>query len=125
MKRASIHLFEKLDAQLGSIYQEISALARKAPNDAVNAFKIGLVNSTLKQCNELFGKDYLPFQDFTEFPQDELPINSDVAFVVLQYKGCAEKLRADNIRLESFDEWVWKIDDKGEQIQTAPPKKLS
>jgi len=86
MKRASIHLFEKLDAQLESIYQEISALARKAPNDAVNAFKIGLVNSTLRQCNDLFGKDYLPFADFTEFPQDELPTNSDVAFVVLQYR---------------------------------------
>ncbi len=81
----------------------MSTLARKSPNDAVNAFKIGLVNSTLRQCNALFGKKYLPFEDFAEFSQDELPSNSDVAFVVSQYKECAERLRADNIKLASFE----------------------
>jgi hypothetical protein len=125
MKCASIDLFEKLDGQLESIYQEMSALARKSPNDAVNAFKIGLVNSTLKQCNALFGKKYLPFEDFSEFSQDELPSNSDVAFIVSQYRGCAEKLRADNIEQVSFKMWAWKVEDGGERIPTAPPKKIS
>jgi hypothetical protein len=56
MKRADIDTFEKLKAQLDGLYQEMSVLAKKSPNDAVNAFKIKLVNATLERCNFFWRK---------------------------------------------------------------------
>ena len=58
MKRADVDIFEKLTAQLGSLYQEISTLAKKSPNNAINTFKLKFVNGTLSQCNKLL-RDYL------------------------------------------------------------------
>ena len=55
MKRADIDIFEKLMAQLDSLYQEISALAKKSPNGATNAFKLKFVNGTLAKCNGFLG----------------------------------------------------------------------
>jgi hypothetical protein len=66
---------------------------------------------------------YKPFKDFTSFSEDDLPTNSDVVFIVAQYLGCMEKLRADNIRSD-LGNWVWVIDGKSSSIRTAPPKKI-
>jgi hypothetical protein len=123
MKRSDVDDFEKLNAQLDSLHQEMSMLAKKSPNDAVNAFKIRLVNTTLERCNELFGAKYKPFAEFDTFQTDELPSNSDVTFIVSQYIECAEKFRADNILME-HGFWYWQLDGMKEKIRTSPPKKL-
>jgi len=123
MKRSDVDNFEKLNAQLDSLHQEMSMLAKKSPNDAVNAFKIRLVNTTLELCNELFGAKYKPFAEFVTFQTDELPSNSDVTFIVSQYIECAEKFRADNILME-HGLWYWQLDGMKEKIRTSPPKKL-
>jgi hypothetical protein len=126
MKRKDLDKFEKLKAQLDSLYQEMSVLAKKSPNDAVNAFKIEFINLTLHACNDFFGKTYLPFPNFALFSTDELPTNSDVTFMLSQYIECAEKLRSDNIMEEEFGgDWYWCIQGDGEKVQTAPPKKLT
>ncbi|MEH2533909.1 hypothetical protein V1277_006795 [Bradyrhizobium sp. AZCC 1588] len=125
MKRDDVDTFEKLKGQLDSLYEEISTLAKKAPNDAVNSFKIKFVNAVLAQCNTFFGQKYKPFSDFDVFETDELPTNSDVTFILSQYIECAEKFRADNIEYDEFEKWCWKVDNAQFQIKTSPPRKLT
>jgi hypothetical protein len=125
MNTAQIDNFEKLKAQLDSLHQELSLLAKKSPNDAVNPFKIKFVNTTLSECNSFFGARYRPFSDFDQFSTDDMPSNSDVTFILGQYIECAEKLRADNIERNILGFWAWKNSDKGEPIRTAEPKRIN
>ena len=129
MKRSDIDIFEKLTAQLGSLYQEVSALAKKSPNDAINTFKLQFVNKTLAQCNKFLGEQYHPFSEFEVFSSEDIPSNSDVTFILSQYIACSEELRADNI-YQRYDSWYWNIDgvdpeDSEKLIKTPPPKKLA
>jgi hypothetical protein len=98
-------------------------LAKKSPKDAVNEFKLKFVNLVLAECNSLFGEKR-PFAEFEIFSIDNLPSNSDVTFIISQYIECAEKFRADNIRMYS-GAWWWKIDrEEQPTVRTAPPKKI-
>lgn len=129
MKLKDIEKFEKIHAQIEGLHNELVALAKKSPNDAVNKFKLGIINKLLSEANNLLGEKYMPFTDFTIFNIDELPTNSDVTLILSQYFNCLEKLRLENIK-ESFDynarraEYYWKVDGKGDKVQTDPPKKL-
>jgi hypothetical protein len=127
MNRKDVDTFEKLTAQLGSTHSEISILSKKSRNDALNKFKVKLVNAVLEQCNSFFGDEYKPFSDFSSFVDDDLPSNSDVTFVISQYMETAEKFRSDNIFIRS-GQWWWRIDDEQEgnpTVRTALPKKLT
>lgn len=118
-----VDFFEKITAQMDGLYQEMALLAKKSPNDAVNAFKIKLINSTLVQANQFLGEGYRPFKDFDCFATDDLPTNSDVAVIVSQYIECAEKLRADNV-YNDMGKWYWRVSD-GRKIRTSQPKKIT
>lgn len=122
MKRSEIDLFEKLKAQLDGIYQELSLLAKRSPNDGVNPFKLKFINDILVQCNHLLGEKYRPFPEFEIFSLDDVPSNSDATFIVAQYIECAEELRCDNIN-QVYNKWFWNVDG-GTEIRTAPPSKL-
>ena len=132
MKREEVDLFEKFTAQLESTHREMSALSKKSPNDAVNAFKLKLINTVLEGCNKLLEDKYKPFADFTTLSEDDLPSNSDVSFIVAHYLECAEKFRADHIVKDGFGIWLWYTDDLNEDdeemsetaIRTTAPKKL-
>lgn len=124
MKRADVDVFEKLTVQLDGLYQELSVLAKKTPNDAVNTFKLSFINDILAQCNGFFGEKYRPFAGFETFSADELPSNSDATFIVSQYIECAEKFRADNVKPGKLSGWIWDLDDDGPMIRTSVPKKL-
>jgi hypothetical protein len=124
VKRQDVDQFEKIKVQLDSLHEEMSVLAKKSPNDAVNVFKIRLINTTLEICNELFGAKHKPFADFDKFNMDELPSNSDVTFIIAQYIECAEKFRSDNIHQDSIY-WYWDVDDdEEEEVRTTEPRKL-
>jgi len=132
MNRSSVDVFEKLSGQLISIYEEISLLSKKSPNDAVNKFKLNFVNKLLVQSNEYLADKYRPFDDFEVFDEDDIPQNSDVVFILSQYLQCFEKLRSDNVIIR-HGSWFWrveggendKIDDDGMiLIRTVKPKKL-
>lgn len=132
MNRDDVDLFEKLSGQLLSIYEEISLLSKKNPNDAVNKFKLKFVNKMICQCNDYFQEKYIPFDDFDKFDEDDIPQNSDVVFILSQYLQCFEKLRADNVVMRS-GAWFWqvegdkydKVDENGMVlIRTVKPKKL-
>ena len=51
MKKTQIDEFETLQGQLQSFHDEMNGLVRKTPNDALNKFKLGLVNSILTKAN--------------------------------------------------------------------------
>jgi hypothetical protein len=123
MKREQVDAFEKTQAQMAALHDEVAALARKAPNDAVNKFKLGLINKVVQAANALLGDSYRPFADFASFDENNVPTTSDVTLILAQYLNCLEKYRADNIHYE-HGYWQWRTSDHGESIRTAPPKKL-
>ncbi len=123
MKRSDVDELEKLMGQLKSIHAEVSALAKKSPNDAVNTFKIKFINTSVSNCNKFLGETYKPFDDFDVFDIDDVPSNSDVTFIISQFLEALEKYRADNIRCY-MGSWTFKLEDSKEEIRTAMPNKL-
>src|SRR4051794_7688780 len=100
MDSVSVARFEKLSRQLEGLHRELIILSKKAPNDAVNNFKLLFVNEIISRCDELLGDDYRPFTGFSGFADDSLRTNSDVTLMLSQYIECAEQLRSYNIRLD-------------------------
>src|SRR6266576_3931828 len=76
-KKEEVWEFEKLEQQLHSFLDEMSALSSKKPDGPVNKFKLNFLNATLKSINKIID-DYRPFPDFEQFDVDSLPSNSDV-----------------------------------------------
>lgn len=123
MKRADIEKLEKIMGELEGLHREISALAKKSPNDGLNKFKLKFVNSAIANANEFLGNNYKPLDGFEQFDVDELPTNSDVTFILAFYLEEIERMRADNIKGE-YGYWIYALSDSKEEIQTAPPKKI-
>jgi hypothetical protein len=132
MNRDSVDVFEKLSGQLASIYEEVSLLSKKNPNDAVNKFKLKFINQLLLQSNEYLTDRYRPFDEFESFDEDDVPQNSDVVFILSQYLQCFEKLRSDNVVPRS-GHWYWLVEggenddvdvDGMVRIRTVKPKNL-
>lgn len=132
MNKENVDVFEKLSGQLISVYEEISLLSKKNPNDAVNKFKLKFINKLVKDSNKFLSKRYKPFGDFDSFDEDDIPQNSDVVFILSQYLQCFEKLRSDNVIIRG-GKWYWEvegdeqddIDENGMiQIRTVKPQKL-
>ena len=124
MTREEVDRFEKVQAQIEGLYSEISALSKKSQNDALNKFKLKFVNQVLGKANNVLGKSYMPFEDFTIFDENDIPTNSDCAMMLTQYLSCFEKLRADNVQLNGFTSWYWIINGKESNIKTVMPKKI-
>jgi hypothetical protein len=132
LNKLDVDIFEKLSGQLLSVYEELSLLSKKNPNDAVNKFKLKFVNKLIADSNDYLDAKYIPFDDFDSFDEDDVPQNSDVVFILSQYIQCFEKLRADNVVAE-HQMWFWqvkgdendKVDKDGMiKIETIKPKKL-
>ena len=120
MKKTQIEEFEILQGQLQSVYDEMNTLAKKTPNDALNKFKLGLINSVLAKANGLLGSEKKPFSDFEQFDDTAIPTTSDVLVLISQYLSAFENLRVANIRTDGY-KWYW---SSPEEIPTGPPKKL-
>lgn len=132
MNKSDVDRFEKLSGQLISVYEEMSLLSKKNPNDAVNKFKLKFINRLIAESNEFLLAKYHPFEDFDSFDEDDIPNTSDVVFILSQYLQCFEKLRADNVVWE-LSSWYWlvvgddgdNVDENGMiKIRTVKPKKL-
>lgn len=131
MKTEEINKFEKIQSQLEGLLTEMTTLVKKSPNDALNRFKIKMINEIISDANDILGDTYKPLSYFEKFDDDDLPTNSDVSFVLSQYLSCFEKLRADNIYRKQksdgnkyFFEWYWYVEDKESLIKTASPQKI-
>ena len=132
MNSSDVDNFEKLAGQLQGLYEEMSLLSKKSPNDAVNKFKLKFINRQLSESNAFLSERYMPFDDFDIFVEDEIPQNSDVVFILSQYLQCIEKLRADNVVIRNGT-WYWhvegneddKVDEQGYTlIRSTKPKHL-
>ena len=128
MNRVELDSFEKVVGQMQSVYDELSILSKKSPSDAVNAFKLGLINKLLEESSEVLGTEYWPFGDFKQFDLDEIPQNSDVVFILSQCLQGLEKLRADNV-VPKGGFWQWELDAENEAegktyVRSTRPKRL-
>lgn len=123
MKKEDVDLFEKINAQLVAIYEEITALSKKSPDGVINEFKLKFINRVLQDANTFLDDKHKPFPDFTVFEEDILPSNSDAVFIISQYLKCMDVLKIDNI--DYFNgKWYWILDGKRASNITDPPKKL-
>ena len=103
--------FMMLLMQADKILGDFLELSKKKPNDAVNKFKLNLVNKILEQANGLLAEGYKPFDSFESFDEDEVPTNSDVVLILSQYLGCLKKYGRDNTYYQNFDHY-WIINGK-------------
>ena len=108
--------FEKIQTQIKGLYNEIGILSKKNPNDAVNGFKLKLINQSLKKANDIL-KDKKPYSDFDVFSDDDMPSVSDVVMILEQYYSALEKMRCANIQSQ-FGYWYWTINGKISNIET-------
>lgn len=115
-----IESLEKLIGQLKALHAEVSLLSKKSPSDAVNAFKLKLINKCLAFGNEVLGANYKPFDDFNAFDSDDVPSNSDVTMVIAQYLEEAERYRSDNVMM-SNGWYYYKLGGEKSSIRSAPP----
>lgn len=73
-----------MDKTLATLTFEFRRLSEKKPNDAVNEFKLNIVNNVLAEANKELGES--PINGFTQFDTDTMPTNSDVLFVLALYQ---------------------------------------
>lgn len=106
---AEIGTFEKHERQIKVYLREVSNLSKKRENDAVNKFKLGLINSTLRELNAIIGK---PLEGFELFDESLLPTNSDVALVLAQYVAAVYAFRVDNTMRDPSGQWYWVMKGK-------------
>ncbi len=123
MNGKEIDLFEKLQLRLEGVYNEIKALSNKRSDDAINLFKLQLINQMLLDSNKFLQEKNLPFKGFLKFNEAELPTNSDVVFILSGYLSAFEKIRIENIE-ESYGKWYWKVGGELSDIRTSPPQTL-
>lgn len=121
--REDVERLEKLVGQLQGLYAEIGALAKKSPNDAVNSFKLKLVNRVLAMGNEVLGDAYKPFEEFDQFDPDDAPSTSDITMVISQYMEEAERFRSDNV-VSGIGGWYYVVDGEESDIRSGPPTKI-
>ena len=114
---------EKIIGQLQAAHSEIAILAKKSPRDALNTFKLKMINKVVQKSNDVLGEKYKPFDDFHQFEEDDLPSNSDVTMVLAQYMEEAERFRSDNIIYESGI-WCYLVKGKSSNIRSGPPSKV-
>ena len=120
MKKAEIEVYEKLHLQIKGIYSELGILSKKAPDSAINKFKLKFVNQLISEANLLLGDEYKPFNDFILFDTDDMPSNSDIVLVISQYISCLERMKGDNV-YRDLGKYYWKIDNSKDKIETTRP----
>jgi hypothetical protein len=118
-----IEMLEKLVGQLQGLHSEIGTLAKKSPNDAVNPFKLKLVNKILEMGNLVLGDKYKPFEGFDTFEDDDAPSTSDVTMVVAQYMEEAERYRSDNVKMDG-GRWKYVLNGRASDVMSGPPTKI-
>ena len=107
--------FLKLLLQVGKLLNDFFELSKKKPNDAVNKFKLKLVNNLLRIANKILTKNYMPFEDFKLFDEDDLPTNSDVVVIIAQYVACLKKFGRDSTEYHDYTNY-WVINGKRSKV---------
>lgn len=98
-----VEKLEKTIGQLKVIHREVSLLSKKSPSDAINPFKLKMINAVIQSANSVLGDEYMPIEEFEKFDDDDAPSTSDVVFVVAQYMEEIERFRTDNVVYQNFE----------------------
>jgi hypothetical protein len=104
--------------QLKDMKSEFVELSKKRPTDAVNKFKLKLVNVLIDKANALIDASNRPFDDFNRFDEDDLPNNSDVVLILSQYVSCMKKYAREQMVYAS-PHYYWVIGGKQSRIEVA------
>jgi len=56
MDEATIEEFEKVEAQLEGLHEEVGLLSKKRPDDKVNKWKLKFANRVIVSANKLMGE---------------------------------------------------------------------
>jgi hypothetical protein len=120
---SDVENLERLIVQLRGLHNEIAQLAKKSANDALNKFKLRLVNKVIEDGNKILGKLYKPFEAFNKFDEDEMPTNSDVTLILSQYMEQAERYRSDNVIYHAH-KWVYVLRDQPSDIEARRPTRV-
>jgi len=107
--------FLKLLLQIDKLLNDFFDLSKKKPNDAVNKFKLKIVNNLLRIANKILTQKYIPFDDFELFDEDDLPTNSDVVVIIAQYVACLKKFGRDSTEYEDYT-YYWVINGKRSNV---------
>lgn len=121
--KEDVEKLEKVIGQLQGAHAEITILSKKAPNDALNPFKLKLINKVVGSANVVLGDKYRPFDDFDQFDVDDVPTTSDITMVLAQYMEETERFRSDNVT-RSKGRWVYRISDNELEILAGQPSKI-
>jgi hypothetical protein len=124
ISKSEVDELEVLIGQLFSLHTEMTGLTKKSATDAVNAFKLKLINKTLSRCNALLGDAYKPFKDFAAFDSDDVPSNSDVTLMVGQYQEAIEYFRSEHIALK-HGAWYYVLPEGESAVRTSSPVRLT
>lgn len=108
--------FSKLDSQIDSLSHEFLELSKKKPDEPLNKFKLRRVNQLLEQANTYLDLTDRPFADFSVFPDDELPTNSDVRVMLSQYRVCLSKFKHANTTYRDGLGNCWIIDGELSEV---------
>lgn len=114
--KKEVEAFMKVLVQAKKVLKDVLELSKKKPNDAVNKFKLGFVNTILEQANSILGKGNKPFDSFKTFSEDDIPTNSDVVLIMSQYVGCLKKFGRDNTSGD-LSTYYWIIDGSESDIE--------
>lgn len=118
-----IEKLEKIKGQLQAAHSEVAILAKKSPSDTLNSFKLKMINKVIRRSNDVLGQKYKPFEDFTEFDDEDLPSNSDVTMLLAQYMEEAERYRSDNV-INKGPYWYYVVGNEVSNIRSGPPSKV-
>ncbi len=126
MNKKDVGKFELLEAQMRTLYSEIEKLVKKNPNDAINIFKLKLINGLLRDANEVLVNTKKPILEFAEFDESSLPSNSDALVVLSQYLTCLESYRENNVAYDEGEQsWFWVINGRTSEMPAAGPRKYA
>ena len=120
--RDDVERLEKTTGQLAAIHREMSLLSRKSPSDAVNTFKLNMINTVIETANEVLGNEYVPLQGFDKFEDDNVPSTSDVVFVVAQYIEEIERYRKNHVVYHDHKE-VYVLNGRPSTILADPKRR--
>lgn len=122
--KTKVDELETLIGQLFSLHGEMTGLTKKSSSDAVNAFKLKLINRILARCNALLGDAYRPFDDFEAFDSDDVPSNSDVTLMIGQYQEAVEYFRSSHIT-QKHGAWCYLLPEGEAVVGTSAPVRLN
>ena len=114
-----VRKFEKALSQMVGLQQQIAALSQKKPNDALNKFKLDLVNDLLGIANKYLGEELRPFPRFEVFDEETMPSNSDVAIMLDQYLSRLREFRESNSEQDARYHQCWLIKGRRSTIEVS------